>query len=64
MFFEPEKRPSTSQLSPAIHHNFTTKKPRPTTRFRQNPQQKWGLPPKKITAKAHMPPDSGGMCDG
>jgi hypothetical protein len=40
MFFEPENRPSTSQLLPAIHHNFTTKTPRPTTHFRQNPQQK------------------------
>jgi hypothetical protein len=36
----PDRQPS--QLSPAIHHNFTTKKPRPTTRFRQNPQQKQG----------------------
>jgi hypothetical protein len=48
LFFEPETRPSTHQLSPPIHHNFTTKKPRSTTRFCQNPQQKRGstTPPK------------------
>jgi hypothetical protein len=40
MFFEPEKWPSTYQLSPAIHHKFTIKKPRSAHRFCQNPQQK------------------------
>jgi hypothetical protein len=40
LFFEPETRPSTHQLSPPIHHNFTTKKPRSTTRFLPKPPAK------------------------
>jgi hypothetical protein len=39
LFFEPKKRPSTRQLSPAFHHELTIKKPRSATRFCQNPQQ-------------------------
>ena len=51
MFFEPEKWPSTYQLSPAIHHKFTIEKPRSAPRFCQNPQQKRVNQPRKKTAK-------------
>jgi hypothetical protein len=55
MFFEPENGPSTYQLSPAIHHNFTTKKPRSTTHFCQNlGKNKVPPPPQKITAEAPL----------
>jgi hypothetical protein len=55
MFFDPENQPSTYQLSPAIHHNFTTKKPRSTTRFCQKPQQKPGpTTPKKYCKSAPL----------
>jgi hypothetical protein len=42
MFFEPENQPSTHQLSPAIHHNFTIKKPRPNHPFFPKPPAKTG----------------------
>jgi hypothetical protein len=38
-FFKPELGPSTSHDPPRIHHKFTIKKPRFTTRFCQNPLQ-------------------------
>jgi hypothetical protein len=41
--------------SPAIHHNSTTKKPRTTTRFPQNPRKNRGATTaKKIPAKAPL----------
>ncbi len=40
------------QLKPALHHNFTTKNPRPTTRFCKNPQQKQApTTPQKLLQK-------------
>jgi hypothetical protein len=51
MFFEPEKRPATYQLSPAFHHKFTIKKPRPATRFSQNSLQNRPNPLQKKTPK-------------
>jgi hypothetical protein len=51
VFFEPEKQPSTHHDLPAIHHEFTIKKPRSAHRFCQNPQQKRRLTSaKKVTA--------------
>jgi hypothetical protein len=59
MFFEPKTDRQPSQLSPAIHHNFTAKKPRSTTRFCQNPQQKRSpTTPKKLLQSI---PSSGGV---
>jgi hypothetical protein len=39
-FSDPKKCLSTHHDSPAIHHNFTTKKPRKKRTFSQNPLQK------------------------
>jgi hypothetical protein len=40
VFSAAKKLPSTHHVSPPNHHNFTTKKPHPTTAFPQKPQQK------------------------
>src|SRR5277367_590341 len=40
IFFNPKIRPSIHHKTTTIHHTFTIKKPRPNTRFPQNPQQK------------------------
>jgi hypothetical protein len=47
IFSTPKKSPSTYQLSPEIHHKFTTKEPRSTTRFCQKPLQKRTNPSSK-----------------
>jgi hypothetical protein len=39
-FSDPKNCPSTHHDSPAIHHNFTTQKPRQKHTFSQNPLQK------------------------
>jgi hypothetical protein len=52
MFFEPENRPSTSQLSPAIHHYFTTKHHVQPLVLAKTPSKKHGpTTPKKLLQK-------------
>jgi hypothetical protein len=57
LLLEPENVPSPYQLSPAIHHKFTIKKPRSATRFCQNPQQKQGLTNSKKLPQKRPSPD-------
>jgi hypothetical protein len=48
-FLAPEKAVTKHHVSPHIHHNFTTKTPRSSTQFPQNPQQNTTIArPKKI----------------
>jgi hypothetical protein len=43
VFFELEKRPSTYHGLPAIHHKFTSKKPRKNAPFLPKPPAKTGI---------------------
>jgi hypothetical protein len=40
IFLAPDLRPFSDHHSPAIHHDFTTKKPQSAATFSQNPLQK------------------------
>jgi hypothetical protein len=54
-----EKRPSTDHVCHAIHHNFTTKTPRPAPAFPPKPLQKQGsTSAKKKARKTTVPPIS------
>jgi hypothetical protein len=57
-FPSPNPNHQLPSFSPAIHHNFTTKKPHPTTHFHQNPQQKQGPTTQKNYSKAFLLSDT------
>jgi hypothetical protein len=53
IFLAPKNHHPKTSIPPSIHHNFTSKTPRFSTRFCQNPLQKWGSTSlKEITVKS------------